>query len=471
MEDFKQYLTPGIYTEELAGPIIGRPGISATVVALVGDSKRDMQNSEVTQLTGTTPVQLQKLGIKTATITVKDRFSGVTYVSPADFTVATQAGADATAATADDTTTITRVGTGAIPTGAYVTVSYSYADPSYYNVARFASYEDVRAVYGEPFDTSGAITSPLSLAAFLAFQNGAGSLVISPVKAAGATPTTGEWATAISNLANEPGVNVVVPVSGDTAIHALVSQHVTQMAASSDFRRGFVGRDGSSIAVTSTDLKTQAAGYSNSRMVVVGPTKLEFYEGNTRKVISLGGQYAAAAVAGVHASRGVNIPLTRKTVQGFYSIPNQPTEATLIDLQRSGVLTLFQKRSGEVIVRHGLTTNTASDYTRELSVVAAKDRLVVLVNESLEFQGLIGSVITETTPDLVVSALVGALETARANGLIFDYAGVQYRLPPDAPTAIVVKFSYRPSMPLNYIQVQFSIDTTTGTIDFVDAGV
>lgn len=468
-EDFTTYQDPGIYIEELAGPNVGQPGVTDTVIALVGDSQRFRTYSEVIQLNGTTAVQLTKLGIDDASVVVKDRFTGVTYAATTDYTVASQAGADATADTADDTATITRVGAGTITDGSYVTVTYQYTDPEYYAVTRYRNYDDVRDVFGAPFDSSGSINSEVTLGAFLAFRNGASEVVISAVEAAAATPTQNEWANAIARLVNEPKVNVVVPLTGDTAVHEAVAGHITQMEAVNNFRRAFLGRDGSTATITPANLKSQAASLKNSRYVVVSPTTVDFYEGTTRKVLTLGGQYAAAAVAGAHASRAVQVPLTRKTIRGFWSVPTL-TEANMLDLQRNGIMVLQQRNSGEVMVRHALTTDMSSDYTRELSVVAAKDRLHVLVADTLDFQGIIGSVMTESTPDVVVAALIGALEVAKSDRLIFNYSSVRYRLPSNTPTVIELRFAYRPSLPLNYIQVQFSLDTATGATEFIDAG-
>ena len=467
-EDFRKYTDPGIYIEEARSPISAAPGISPTVVALVGQAQNYRTYTEVVQLTATTAVQLTKLGITTASIVVKDRFTGVTYALTTDYTIATQPGADATGGTADDTTTITRVGAGTITDGQYVTVTYRYTEPDYYDAIRFTSFSDVVAAYGDPFDSAGAINSKLSLAAYLAFQNGAPELICAAVESAGATPTAPEWTTAIGVLTATSDISLVVPIDGNTATHDSVQAHTAQMALQQEYRIGLVGRDGTGAAVTSANLKSQAAGYSNSRMVLVGPAIVEYYNGVS--VINLGGQYAAAAVAGAVASRPVHVPVTRKTITGFWNIPNQETNQGLVELQQAGVLMLFRKRTGEVVVRHGLTTNMTNDYTRELNIVAAKDRLLLLIEDTLDFSDLIGSPITDATPDAVTGAVIGALETAKSAGLIYDYSGVSYRQPPDTPTVIEVKFQYRPTLPLNYIQVSFALDTNVGSTDFAAVG-
>jgi hypothetical protein len=73
---------------------------------------------------------------------------------------------------------------------------------------------------------------------------------------------------------------------------------------------------------------------------------------------------------------------------------------------------------------------------------------------------------TARTPDVVLAGVTSALEEATRLELIFEYGDIQYRINPIEPTAIEIRFAYKPTLPLNYIVVQFSIDTTLGTLEF-----
>lgn len=467
--DYSQYQTPGVYISEIQAPVLNTVGVTPTVVALIGDSQRYRSYSEIVQLSGTTPVKLTQLGIASPSVKVADRYTGVTYNLTSDFSTVTGTGVDGTGSTPDDTLSLVRVNGGAIADGTYVTVTYNFTDPGYYSVQRFTDYDDIRTLYGNPLDNNGNVASPLSLAAFLAMSNGAREIVTVAINADGATPTTNEWATALALLNNEPGINVIVPVSGSQAVHDLVQTHVTTQSAVGNYRRTFLGRDGTGTTVTDTQLKAQANGYKNSRVALVSVPVVNFYAGSITGEIAIGGQYVAAAVAGRFAFEGVQIPLTRKSVRGFYSIPNQPDATKLTQMQQAGVLTLAQNRVGQITVRHGVTTDMSNIYTREISVQAAKDRLRELIQDALDGQGLIGSVITPTTPDYVIGAVQGALELATGGGLIFGYSNIKYRQPKTQPTQLEIRFMYKPSLPLNFIDVQFGIDTETGTVNFSDA--
>lgn len=462
-EDFSAYLTPGVYVEEIDAPVVGSIGVAPTVIGLVGDSQRHRTHAEIVQLTGTTtpvPVTLAKLGIDLTSVQVSDRFTGETFTETTDFTLVAQTG-DSADTDRDNPTEIARVDGGAIADGTYVTITYQYTDTGFFDAQTFQDYDDIRDTYGNPFDSEGNINSPVTLGAFFAFANGASELVVAAVDPVGEQPTAVEFQTAMDKLKDRQYVNLVVPLTTDPAVATYTQAHVQTMYNQGLYRRAFVGGSGTATAIANH-------GFSDSRMVVIGPGRFTFYDGATDSLVELGAEYAAAAVAGNHASRAVQIPLTRKQIRGFYSIPNQITEAQMVAVQRQGVLWLRQRRGGQIVVRHGLTTDTTNVYTREVNIQAAKDRLMTLIYDSLDNQELVGSVMTEGTPQNVTGAVSGILEFAKDTGLIQDYSGLKYRIPSNQPTEIQVRFMYRPSLPLNYVQVQFAIDTATGASSFQD---
>lgn len=466
-EDFSgAYLNPGLLIEEVQGPVLNAVGIAPTVLGIVGDTQRYRTNTEILQLSGTTAVGLAKTGVDASSIVVKDRFTGTTYVVTDDYVPAQAAGDDGDSGTLDDLTTIARAASGSeIASGSYVTVTYRYTDPDYFLAQRFTDYDDVRDVYGDPLDSNGNINSELSLMALLAFLNGAREVYCVAVAAESTTPTDEEWGNALAILRNELPVNVVVVGTGSSSVHSLVKQHVDTMYGLGQYRRGFVGYAAGTSGAT---IRSGAASYNSERMVVVGPDKFHFFHGDTGTMVELGGHFLAAAVAGRHAAELPHIPLTHKTLSGIAKVPDQPTEATMIDYQRSGVMWVYQRRNTQVIVRHGVTTSVTNLYTRELSVQAAKDRMMQLILDTLEAQQLIGSVITTETPGFVVGAIVTALEDAANMRLIHSYGAVKFRQPSSNPTVVQVRFTYKPSLPLNSIQVQFAIDTNTGSTEFTE---
>lgn len=398
--------------------------------------------------------------------------AAVTWIIGSDFLVTLGAGSDGTLVSNDDTTSITRNGSRMPDTSSSaggVNLTFKATDPFYYTASLFDNFNDVADRFGSPFDVNGSLNSALTLGAWFAFQNGASQVMLAALKPGA---TNSDWQTAIARLENEPSVDIVVPLSGDNSTGGpqdLVKSHITAMSSQGFLRRAIFGRDGYSGTVTFTDFMNQATALNNARISLVAPAKFQMDNGMNSTPFNAAGYFAAAAVAGSLASRDPQAPLTRKQIfgfggSGFDPIVGQDTNTNILAMQSKGVVVLFEDRDNNVIVRHGLTTAMSDVYSREISVIAARDSLTDLVTTTLTSSELLGGTLDTHTPDLVVASVEAALEVAVAAGLIVDYNGIQYRIPNDQPTTIEVQFNYKPTLPLNYIHVIFSVDTSTGTV-------
>lgn len=350
-----------------------------------------------------------------------------------------------------------------------IEIKANSTDAKQYSVEVFTDLDNIRAKYGKPTSNTETpvITSNLTFAAQLALRNGANR-----VYCVGVTTNTVEgFEEAIDKLANLDEINVIVPVTAGLNIVA-TEQVVSKLkdfcesqASQGNLVRGFVAIDGNATSLAASDFSSLAERIADSRISLVAPGRFTVNTGSGK--ISAGGPFAAAALAGLHAKLDVQMPLTRKQLELSVSGIEDPfTGREMIDLQSKGVLVLFQESSGRITVRHGLTTDMTSVYSQEISVVAARDRLRDLVYNALSGSGILGSPITASTPELVVSNITSALETAKLATLIFDYADIKYRVPTNNPTAIEIRFAYRPTMPLNYVLVQFSVDTSSSSVTF-----
>lgn len=316
--------------------------------------------------------------------------------------------------------------------------------------------------YGAPFGSGGVVNSPLSLAAQLAFANGAERLVLLQVE-----DSDPDWDTAFDLMARETSVNTLVALTADDTILQLLRVKNNQLASQSIFRHMFVGLDGVGETLTHNAFIDAAQFYFDERVTVVAPGRFSVVTGRgSRETTDVPGFYAAAALAGVQASQEPQEPLTRKQIYGITAIPNQDSLTNIITMQAKGVTVLYQDRLGRVIVKHGLTTNITNLYTKEISIVVSRDRLQSFIQDTLDSGNLIGSAMTSRTPNLVLASVTGCLETAMTRGLIYDYSDVMYRVPDSNPTVVEIRFMYKPTLPLNYIYVQFTIDTATGSLEF-----
>lgn len=484
------YAPPGVYVEEDLSPQVSTTGVPPTYLALVGESAGSQTNVEQISLSNTA-VRLSRQGIDAASIVVVRVDTGAT-VAGADYTTV----ASGPLTNRDYWLDFSRQGAAATPNDTLVNVSYRYTDPAFFTPRLFSNYEDVKDAYGEPLnltpqaygDTSYvAVTSPLSLAAKIAFENGAGSMVL----CATTPPATGDTtasqksaarraalAAAYAKIATDPRVSIVVPIT-DTILVADAAgvgvdlrAHVENASVDGFFRTAILGFDPAVTSATAPDLLLSTGAYRTKRikMVFAAPGGLAFYNGGANQTLSLGHQYLAAAMAGRMSALPVQKSMTMETIRSFAGVSGTPLSNALKNqYAAAGVAVVAVNRQGSLVVRQDLTTDTTNVNTRESSVVRARDALVTLVQVGTENAGLIGQPIDADTTLSVKSVVAGLLEHAVLTGTVVATQDLSVRLRSNDPSVIEVKFSYRPAYPLNYILISFSINVTTGAVDDITA--
>lgn len=397
--------------------------------------------------------------------------------------------------------TIRRVGGGGIADGETVQVVYRYVPANYYSATRLEELSSVEELYGPALDSSGNISSLVSFAASVAFENGARDLVIAPLYKL-TTPTDPNsvrlapdstdvqsattWAQTLVGLREIEDINVIVPsigqsVSGLTdaeqaAIINAVQDHVKYMADQQQYIVAVVGEDSSlssTVASAATlrshvaSLRSRHGGTVNERIVYSNSSKAGRLNPVTGQKFYVGGQYLAAAFAGMLASRAVSSTLTREVISGFTDIADYPARSKADkNLDASVGLCVFEtNKAGNVWVRHAISTDTTATQRREVSVVRAKDRMVESIRDTLDTQ-VIGKVIADgKAPVIVAAAVQNVLEQLKIVGDLVNYRDIQARTLAIEPTTVEVRFSYLPAFPLNYINIKFSIDLTDQTVE------
>jgi hypothetical protein len=474
--DFTTYQPPDVYIEEERVSLVNVIGVDPSVVGIVGPSIGHRSAIETIVLTGTTPYLLAEKGIDVNTIVVRDA-SGAVQAITTSYTVATGPGEDVGTPT-DNTTTITRVAGGGstISDGESVSVSYQYTDEVFNSPQRFTRYEDVVEFFGAAIDlTTGAITSPLTLAANIAFTNGVGQVVLVHIGDDPTLVTTAEIEDGLAMLDSYFDVDIIVllPVGiagtnadhGDTtAVGTALRNSLTNAESERLFRIGILGFD----TTVTRDMEELPAEFDHQRLVLAGPSRMLYYNGLLNRDMEVSGYYLAAAYAGALVRNGVEQPLTKKQIRGFSGIPGrvfqQMTSSYKNTLSQSGVAVTELARDGRFVVRHGVTTDGTDILTREISLVRTRDALVNLMRETMDRSGLIGGVVDDDSLARVKSAVDGCLMAAQTGKIIRSYTQPVVRQQSANPTIIEVKFQYGPLYPMNYIVISFSINTTTGEI-------
>jgi hypothetical protein len=468
--NFSRYVPPGVYTESVAGPSVGVSTTTPSAVGIFGVSIGFRNYTDVfvvpADAAGPTPVQfgpLTKLGAQSASIILTDVNTGVVYVPTTDYTVSQAAGVDTVLDTNDDSFTFTRVLGGGLLVGATVRITYKYTDATYYNATTFTDVFDVQDAYGAAFDSAGSLISPLTLACQLAFANGATEIVAVAVSYSGA-PVLGDLQTALAKLNDVESVTVIVPATGDNTVFPSVSSHVTLQSQNRRERRAIVGVNGSVNAVSSATRIGYAEAIDNRRVMMVSPAAVKYFSTTANLEVTIPGYFFAAALSGLAVSQNVAMPLTRKVLTGFTTIPERLSEQQKNLEATAGLCVIEQLRSGQIRVRHGITTDPTSLYTREWTITGQEDRLAIQIRNYLDASGVIGSVISDTTLASVKAQVIGALGILQDNDDIQAWRNIQTRQLVNNPDVIQVQFEWQASIPLNYILVRYSIDLTTGNV-------
>lgn len=395
-------------------------------------------------------------------------------------------------------------GPSTIGSGDTVLVEYTATPQEYFLPTRCFGIADVEDKYGAGLAgnsdpdgfAAGAVKSPVSYAAQLAFANGAGSVVIQSlyssqivngvtVRSASLDPgTVADWTDTLEGLRSVDDVNVLVPlvstngVGSDTtslAIFSAIQTHINfQITQNYQFAVALLGED-STIAGAGamTTLRTHAKSLGSLSslhpecLAMISPGAFKVANPVTGLATSVGGQYAAAAFAGSLAAAPISSTMTRHTLGGVIDVVDARTEADK-DTDAKAGLTVIENKRGIISVRHSLTLAVNNKNTSELSVIRAKHFMIETVRQTLDEQ-VIGQIVIDNRAAFTVQLLVEAtLEQLVAEAVIATYDGTQAQLSNLDPTTITVRFSYLPLFPLNYVNIQFSIDASNSGITVTD---
>ena len=394
------------------------------------------------------------------------------------------------------TGTIRREATGAISEGETVNVVFRYIPENYYLPTRVDELSTVEDLFGPAFDSDGNINSEVSFAAACAFENGARDLVVQALfrrttdndpASVSLAPTDAQvqdgttWEQTLYALRDIEDVNVIVPAVGqgfvgltDTELYTIFTKfqdHVKFMSDQQQYVIAIYGEDSSTSSSVAqkaiirshvVSLRSRYGGALDEQAVYLNTSKFVRNNPVASQNFYVGGQYVAAGVAGMLAARAVSASLTRQVVSGFTEVADARSKADKNVDASYGLCVIEQRDSSNIWIRHSTTTDTTATQRRELPVVRAKHRMIESVRDTIDNQ-IIGQVIADgRAPSVVSAAVTATLESLKAVGDLVDYADVQSRTLTLDPTTVEVRYSYRPAFPLNYVNIVFSIDLTSG---------
>jgi hypothetical protein len=491
------YQPPDVYVADITGPLVTAQGTSAQYLAVCGPALGFRTAVESFLISAAAGVPLTFTGVFTsaqagppaiAAPVVTVSATGVVLAPGTDYTltVTPDPGGDSSLAV----TTVTRSGTStAVADGQQVTVSYAYADVTYYQPQVFTDFGSVQNAYGPPLMPSapsvpGAsqVANPLSFAAQVAFLNGANTII-----AVALNPGDGnleqQLAAAYAKLATTFSASILVPVFPDDMTAPSGSIEAYSLALAQDLdaacatatasgfpRRGFFGLprnfDEGNLAPASA-----AQAIADRRLSLMYPEIVQVFNGQTNQVFGASACYLAVAAGALLSSLPIDTGLTRQVLSGFSGLTPAEVQAmtpsVMNTLAAAGLCIVMQDRNGNLVIRHGLTTDMSALNYREISLVRQADALLTSVQAGMESAGIIGQPITAETPATIQGILTSILEQDVTLGIIQAYSSItvtQSSALGGDPTIMVCSFTYQPAVPLNFIVVTFSIDLTSGLV-------
>jgi len=496
---FSSYNPPGVYVSDVTGPIITTTGAFPQVLAIVGPALGYRTATQSFLINATTGVLLSFQGVFTTAVSGPPLIGAPVVVVTGTSTVLVP-GTDYTFTVTPDpsgnpalaVTSIFRNGSSVtIADGAQVTITYNYADITYYQQQSFTNFPAVVNAYGAPLSATAPtvantsqVANPLSYAAQVAFGAGASQQICVALNPSDGTLEQ-QLISAYTKLANNYAATLVVPVFPDYLASLSGAQNVSQYALSlaqdldgamrSASGQGFprIGFFGLPIDYSESSLAITGftSTLNDSRIVVVYPEVMQAFNSLTRMTFLVSSCYLAVALAALLSTLPVNTGLTGKSVPGFAGLTavevQAMTPAFMNNAAAAGACVVYQTRNGGLAVRHGLTTEVAALNTREISMVRQADALLVALQQGMENSGLIGSPITPNMVVTVQGAIVSILQQAIAQGVILGYTNLvvhQEIFPGGDPSIIAATFSYSPAVPLNYIEITFAIDLSNGLV-------
>lgn len=337
-------------------------------------------------------------------------------------------------------------------------VDYRYNDATYNSAKYFTSYNDFAAYFGNGWDENGNIVSPLTVAAYFATRNGMSDcygVAVQGISVEGGAPTypLESWSNAFDALTVVDGIDIIVPLSGDSAVWALLQNHIEEMKENEDERVAIIGAEG---ALSPDTMIALAQSLNDEDMWLISPSTFRARNIVTGITEIVPAYYVAAGVAGYNSSVPQYTPLTHKNISGLYSA-NEYNAKLVKKNECANGLMYIDEVNGAMRILHGRTTSTESVIKQETNIVLTKYYIIKTMRRRFS-NGYIGSIITEDSLTSIKSAAHSTLCNLRDANFLRGFNGITVESDSMNPTQVNISFTYQPTYSMNYIEISFSID-------------
>ena len=296
------------------------------------------------------------------------------------------------------------------------------------------SYSEAKEAFGEE--------SELGRMAKIAYQNGAGTVLASPV----AEDALTDYQAALALIFAQKQASFCVVGSALETVHKALRDAVEEASQQKGECIGLVGLS----SPTLKNLTDRAAALNSERMVLVGPDVYVWGESTAS-----GGAMAASALAGILTDQSdPALPLNGQVLYGLTGV-SEVYEETEIDALVKGGVTVLECWGGKVSVMRGITTRTKTGQTedatfRELGTILVVDDVIPAIRKSLRAK-FTRAKNNAMTRNAIRSQVIVELEDRISREIIEGYENLTVTALESDPTTCLVEFSFTVVHGLNRI--------------------
>jgi len=342
--------------------------------------------------------------------------------------------------------------------GEFYYTSYKW-DKTDYSAKVWTKEKAIEAEYG-----TISIDNKVSLAAHLAFLNGAQAVAIKQIKRefgksdANSTAYINAITELEKKIQNLYNADIIVPLTTAGDVQAYLKTHCERMS-SERYQAERVAVLGFPIGTTPVKAQQLAPGLSTSRMTLLYPEGVILGivdEMGVENEYLVDGSMLAAAMAGklVSPQYDVATDMTRKELVGFKRLSRVLDAVEANQVAIAGI-TVLEDLKPTIRVRQWFTSDMSNVLTRTPYVTLIIDKVQQDSRASLE--SFIGK---KNLPSLIgdmESSLKGTLEFLKSSSILSDYSGVEVHVDPLDPTIIQAVAKYKPVFSVSWIRLTLSV--------------
>ena len=326
--------------------------------------------------------------------------------------------------------------------------------------------EEVVDIAG-PIILSDGTINEITLAAQIAFENGANKVTFAQVDESNGGYTETNFKAALKAL-EDVKINVLVaPGATTSSMQNAILNHVTQMSSYTERaeRIGFV----CPTVDTISGIVAQAQGLDSDRMVLMFPptcqVKLADDDGN-EKTYDVNSTYLGAAICGLmtDVDRDEASPITWQNLAGFSGLDGKFYKDSKYNTLTAGGVCCVCNNNGIIKVNQAVTTDTSAVDKIELSVRNIKDTIQYQSRQLME-KNFVGTklFIDEIIPK--AKSLLDNFCQQKVTEQVFNpkdgdagYGDIAIAQSPNDPRVLDVYFKFRPVFTLTWVEITYQIN-------------